>query len=245
MLRSGVYTEENLDFRWSRIGWILWSFFWCWSGSNLEFSAKWRNFRRRCNLFSVIICEKYGVTLLSLLEKYIPFSGFCTIPWWMRSPIRVFISFEFVTIQLLAWDHGFKLGFATKNWLAYIYVCSANNCHISSSVNFWKHSRTLISSSKSTFTPLTPRNANLGRVTPWGTKHCKKSDTSSYGSLYAQCCLYPNLCLNLPHLYQTKNHQIPQRIHHFRLQFLKLWRYRHLSADPSFACYYTLPFISL
>jgi hypothetical protein len=26
--------------------------------------------------------------------------------------------------------------------LEYIFVCSANKCHISSSINFWKHSRT-------------------------------------------------------------------------------------------------------
>jgi len=91
---------------------------------------------RKWSLFSVIICEKYGVTILSLLEKYIPFSGFCTIPVSMRSPIRVFISVEFVSIQLPALDCGFKLGFAAKNWLAYIFVCSANNYHISSSINF-------------------------------------------------------------------------------------------------------------
>ena len=149
----------------------------------MELSAKWRNFRRRWNLFSVIICEKYGVTILSLLEKYIPFSGFCTIPWKVRYPIWVFISVGFVSIQLLARDRGFKLGFAAKKWLAYIFDCSANNCHLSSSINFWKHFRTLISSSKSTFTPLTPRNANLGRATPWGTKGCEKSDTSSYDAL--------------------------------------------------------------
>jgi len=36
--------------------------------------------RRRWNHFSVIICEKYGIAVLSLLEKNIPLSGFCTIP---------------------------------------------------------------------------------------------------------------------------------------------------------------------
>jgi len=48
---------------------------------------------------------------------------------------------------------------------------------------------------------------------------------------HAQHCLYPNLFLNLPHLYQTKNHQIPQRICHFCLQRLKLWRHPHVSCS--------------
>ena len=41
---------------------------------------------------------------------------------------------------------------------------------------------------------------------------------------HAQHCLYPNFCLNLPHLYERKNHQIPQRIRRFRLHCQKLWR---------------------
>jgi hypothetical protein len=63
------------------------------------------------------------------------------------------------------------------------YICSANNCHISLTINFLKHFRTLILSSESTFTPLTPRNANLGCTSPWVTQGCKISDTSSCGSL--------------------------------------------------------------
>jgi hypothetical protein len=55
------------------------------------------------------------------LEKYMPFSGFCTISWRMRSQIRVFISVRFVSLQLLVQDSGFKLGCSTKNWLAYMY----------------------------------------------------------------------------------------------------------------------------
>jgi hypothetical protein len=37
----------------------------------------------------------------------------------MRSPVRVF---GFVSIQLLALDRGFKLGFAAKNLLVYVFV---------------------------------------------------------------------------------------------------------------------------
>jgi hypothetical protein len=39
---------------------------------------------------------------------------------------------------------------------------------------------------------------------------------------HAQQYLYPNLSPNLPHLYQTKNNLISQRIRHFRLQCVKL-----------------------
>ena len=83
-----------------------------------------------------LFVEKYGVTILSPLEKYIPFSCFCTIPRRIRSLIRVFISVRFVSIQLIAWDCSFKLGFAAKNWLEYLFVCSVNICNISSSINF-------------------------------------------------------------------------------------------------------------
>jgi len=51
-----------------------------------------------------------------------PFSGFCTMPWRMRNPIRVFISFGFVSIQLLARDCGVELGCAAKT-LVGVYVC--------------------------------------------------------------------------------------------------------------------------
>ena len=103
-----------------------------------------------------------------------------TIPWRIRSPIRVFISAGFVSIQLLARDHGFKLGFVAKNWLAYIFVCSANNCHISSSINFWKHSRTLISSSKSTFTPHIPSHWRQTGSAPSGQLIWRSSHTSVF-----------------------------------------------------------------
>jgi len=49
----------------------------------------------------------------------------------LRNSVRVFISFGFVSSQLLARDCDFKLGFAAKNWFVYIFVCSANNCHFS------------------------------------------------------------------------------------------------------------------
>jgi hypothetical protein len=58
--------------------------------------------------------EKNGITVPSLLEKYIPFTHFCTIPSRMRSQISVFISVGFVSIQLLTQDSGFKLGFGTR-----------------------------------------------------------------------------------------------------------------------------------
>ena len=166
--------------------------------------------------------------------------------WRMRSPIRVFISVGFVSIQFLARDSGLKLGFAAKNWLAYIYICLFSKPLPHIFINkLLKTFQNINFISKSTFTPLTLRNVNFGRATPWGTKGCKKSDTSSYDTLSFTTCLCLNFRLNLPYLYQTKSHQIPQRIHHFCLQWLKFWRYRHMAADPSFAYYYMLPFLWL
>ena len=91
-------------------------------------------------IFSLSLFVRSMVSQYSLFWRNTFLLRFLTIPWRMRSPIRVFISAGFVSIQLLAQDCGFKLWFAAKNWLAYIFVGSANNCHISSSVNFWKHS---------------------------------------------------------------------------------------------------------
>ena len=186
---------------------------------------------------------EFGVTILSLLEKYIPFSGFCTIPWRMRSPIRVFISVGFVSIQLLARDRGFKLGFAAKNLLAHICLFNKQLPHI------------FISKLLKTF-----HNINFiikVHIHSTYTEKCKSWDaprrevqkvaknlTLHMVHFHAQYYLYPNLSLNLPHLYQTKNHQIPTRIHHFRLQCLKLWRYPRLLADLSCASYLTLSFLS-
>jgi hypothetical protein len=76
-----------------------------------------------------------------------PLSGLCTTPCRMRSPIRVFISVWFLSIQLLAQDRGLKLGCAAKNRLG-VYIClfrqlphifvkttatylCSDNCHIS------------------------------------------------------------------------------------------------------------------
>ena len=62
--------------------------------------------------FLSFCCEKYGDAALSVLDKYMLFSGFCTMPWRMRSPIRVFISVRLVSIQLLARNCYVKLGCA-------------------------------------------------------------------------------------------------------------------------------------
>ena len=72
--------------------------------------------------FFVTSCERYADAALSVLDKYIPFLCFCTMPWRMRGPIRVFISFGFVSIQLLARDCGVKLGCATEA-LVGVYIC--------------------------------------------------------------------------------------------------------------------------
>jgi hypothetical protein len=67
----------------------------------------------------------------------------------------------------------------------------------------------------------------------WGTKDVKNVTLVHTVHFHVQHCLYLTHFLNLPYLYQTKNHQIPQRIYNFHLLCLKLWIYPFLSADPS------------
>jgi len=78
VLRSGVYTEENLDLGdQGLVGFYRVS-------SDADQGQIWNCRQNEGTLggdgiFSLIICEKYGVAILSLLKKYIPFWGFCTI----------------------------------------------------------------------------------------------------------------------------------------------------------------------
>ena len=81
--------------------------------------------------FFCLFLWECGDTTLSVLEKYMPFSGFCTMPWRMRSPIRVFISIRFVSIQLPALDCGVKLKCAAKTLVGvYIFLFSKQLSHI-------------------------------------------------------------------------------------------------------------------